>query len=55
MPRQADIDEANKQENKLDVKEKGMNWERSCTDIFCCLVFIAFLVVMVGVSFIGFS
>lgn len=27
-----------------------MKWERSCTDILCCLIFTAFLVVMVGLS-----
>jgi hypothetical protein len=27
-----------------------MEWDRSCTDIFCCIVFLAFLVAMLGVS-----
>jgi hypothetical protein len=55
MARQADIEEANKAENKIDPKDKGMNWDRSCTDIFCCLLFVVFFVVMVGVSFLGFT
>jgi len=46
--RQADIDEANKDENK--IKVKGIKWERSCTDVLCCLLFSVFLVVMVGLS-----
>lgn len=38
-------------ENKLDKKDKGIKWERSCTDILCCLIFLVFLVAMVGCSF----
>jgi choline transporter-like protein 2/4/5 len=53
MARQADIDDANKPENKM--TEKGIKWDRSCTDILCCLVFLAFIVSMVGLSFIGFT
>jgi hypothetical protein len=48
MARQVDIDEANKDENK--VTEKGIKWDRSCTDILCCLIFTAFIVVMIGLS-----
>ena len=55
MARQADIEEANKKDNKLEAKDKGMNWDRSCTDILCCLIFTVFVVVMFGVSFIGFN
>ena len=36
------------QDNK--ITSKGMKWDRSCTDIICCLVFIAFTVGMVGIS-----
>lgn len=35
-------------ENKLSTK--GMKYERSCTDIICCLVFTIFIVAMIGVS-----
>ena len=48
MVRQADIDEANKSENKITTK--GIKWERSCTNILCCFIFTAFIVVMVGLS-----
>ena len=41
MVRQADIDEANKPENKQTLK--GIKWERSCTDVICCLIFLLFL------------
>jgi hypothetical protein len=53
MVRQSDIDDANKEENKITTK--GMKWERSCTDILCCLVFTVFLVVMVGLSFFAWT
>jgi hypothetical protein len=39
MARQADLDEANSDKHKLDVKDKGLKWERSCTDTLFCLVF----------------
>jgi len=51
MVRQTDIDEANKEENKM--THKGMNWERSCTDCWCCLVFVAFLAAMIAVTALG--
>lgn len=53
MVRQADIDEANKPENKCD--QKGINWERSCTDVIFCLVFTVFIVVMVALAGLGFK
>jgi len=55
MARQADIEEANKAENKLEAGDKGMKWERSCTDMLCCILFLGFVVAMVGASFIGFE
>jgi len=55
MARQADIDQANDEKNKLSKEDKGMTWDRSCTDVLCCLIFVVFLVVMVGVSFLGFT
>ena len=48
MARQADIDEADK--NKLSAADKGIKWERSCTDILCCLLFLVFLASMVGIT-----
>jgi choline transporter-like protein 2/4/5 len=44
MVRQADIDEANKPENK--ITKKGIEWDRSCTDMLCCLIFVAFIASM---------
>ena len=55
MVRQSDIDEANKDENKLGAEEKGIKWQRSCTDIPCCLVFSVFIVSMIGLSAYGFK
>jgi len=28
-----------------------LKWERGCTDILCCLIFIVFTVAILGVSF----
>lgn len=53
MARQADIDEANKPENKMSLK--GIKWERSCTDIICCLIFSAFIVSLVAIASYAFS
>ena len=53
MVRKEDIEAASKDENKL--KEGGIKWDRTCTDVICCLVFMVFLVTMVGLSFIGFT
>jgi hypothetical protein len=50
MVRQQDLDDANKDEHKLTKEDKGIKWERSCTDIICCIIFLAFIVVMVGLS-----
>jgi len=35
----------------LKKEDKGIKWERKCTDMICCLVFLVFLVAMVGLSF----
>jgi len=53
MVRQSDIDDAQKDDNKLKKEDKGIKWERSCTDCLCCMVFLAFLVAMVGCSFLA--
>ena len=54
MARKEDIEEANKEENKL--KTKGMKMDnRHCTDTICCLVFVAFVVAMIGISGYAFS
>jgi solute carrier family 44 protein 1 (choline transporter-like protein) len=51
--RKSDTDDANKEENKITTK--GIVWERSCTDVLCCLIFAGCLVVMVGLSGFAFS
>lgn len=44
--RKADIEEASKHK----FEKQGLEWDRSCTDIICCIVFLAFMVAMLGVS-----
>ena len=51
MVRKEDLAEANKPENKISIK--GIKWERNCTDILCCLIFLAFLGSMVGITSIA--
>ena len=50
--RQADIDEASQPQNKCD--QKGIKWERTCTDVICCLFFTVFLAAMVVLSVFAF-
>ena len=50
MVRQSDIDEANKDENKLKPEDKGIKWDRSCTDVICCLIFLVQLGSMIGIT-----
>lgn len=49
LTRKQDIEEANKEENKLKSKEMKMD-NRSCTDVMCCILFAVMLLAMVGVS-----
>mmetsp|Transcript_14788 Transcript_14788/g.25159 ORF Transcript_14788/g.25159 Transcript_14788/m.25159 type:complete len:161 (+) Transcript_14788:50-532(+) len=53
MVREDDINEANKPENK--ITKKGIEWERSCTDVICCLIFVVFLGSMVAVTGLAIS
>ena len=46
VTREADKEEA--QKNK--IQTEGMVYERSCTDIICCLIFCLFFVCMLGIS-----
>ena len=45
-----------REQDKKDAEEKKpeafvpMKFDRSCTDVICCLVFIAFIVSMVGIT-----
>ena len=41
MARKADIDDANKTENK--IKIKGIKQKRYCTDVLCCIIYAAFI------------
>jgi hypothetical protein len=54
---QKDKDDAQKDFNDSDNDKfkNGPLQERSCTDVFMCLLFIAFIVIMVGISAVGFS
>jgi solute carrier family 44 (choline transporter-like protein), member 2/4/5 len=45
-PREDDVNEANNHK----FEKVGMIWERTCTDIICCIVFIVFIVGMLGIS-----
>ena len=36
-------------------KDKGIKWERQCTDVICCLIFLVFTVAILGVSFYSFG
>ena len=45
-PRKDDIEKASQQK----FEKQGLVWDRSCTDIICCIVFLAFMVAMLGVS-----
>ena len=51
--READVAEANEEKNKLSKEDKGLKWDRSCTDVICCLVFMVFIVATIGLSFIA--
>lgn len=51
--RKKDLEEANKEENKL--KQKEMITQRSCTDALCCSIFFVFILAMVGVSVFAFK
>ena len=50
MVRKEDLEEAEKEKENMKVVEGGIEWERSCTDVLCCLIFIAFIAAMLGVS-----
>ena len=54
-PRQKDLDSANEDKNKMGKEDGKVNMDRSCTDILCCFVFLAFLVIMFGLGFYGIS
>lgn len=49
LARKQDIEEANKEENRLKSKEMKMD-NRSCTDTLCCILFGAMLLAMIAVS-----
>ena len=51
--READVEEANLDKNKLTKEDKGLKWDRSCTDVICCIVFMVFIVATIGLSFIA--
>jgi hypothetical protein len=50
MVRQEDLDKAEKHKDEMTKVEGGIEWNRSCTDIICCIIFIAFIAAMLGIS-----
>lgn len=48
MVRKSDIEEAEK--HKLTDADKGIKWERSCTDVICCIIFLVFIASMIGIT-----
>ena len=48
--KERDLEKANAQKEGFKVPDGGIEWNRSCTDVLCCLAFLAFLVVMLGIS-----
>ena len=53
MARQSDIDEANKTENK--IKLKGIKYNRYCTDLLCCFIYLVFNASIVYIGYWGFT
>lgn len=54
MVREADIKEANEKKSN-DPPFKTINWERTCTDKLCCLIFIAFIGSIIGLTGYAFT
>lgn len=54
---QAGVSDKDKEKDTLprDQLNQGPVMDRGCTDILCCLIFVAFLVVFVGVAGYGFT
>ena len=51
--RQKDIEEADKKKNEVEFKT--IAWERTCTDLICCLIFVVFIASMVAITGYGMS
>ena len=51
-PRDKDKDESRDTKNSLTTKE--MTYNRSCTDVLCCVIFVIFLIVVVIICGYGF-
>ena len=39
--------------NENKIEKRGMTYDRSCTDILCCLIFTAFFVGMIAITSIA--
>jgi len=50
MVRQEDVDKAEEAKNNMTKVDGGIEWNRKCTDIICCILFIVFIFAMLGVS-----
>lgn len=55
MAREKDIKDAQEKKEKMKRPDHGIEWDRSCTDIICFVLFIAFIVVMFGCASYGFG
>ena len=53
MARKADIDDANKTENK--IKIKGIKQKRYCTDVLCCIIYAVFNASIIYLGYWGFT
>ena len=52
-PRESDKKEAEEKKSENDFK--GMKWHRTCTDTLCCILFLAFIGSLVGLTGYGVS
>ena len=51
LPLERDVELAKDEKNKLKGKTDGINvGDRKYTDIFCCLFFILFILLMIAIS-----
>jgi len=55
MAREKDIKDAQDKKGNMKRAKDGIEWDRTCTDMICFVVFIAFIVVMLGCASYGFG
>jgi len=49
-PRKKDLEDADQDENKLKGQSDGVEQNRSCTDILPCMLFLIWIVMMIGIT-----